>query len=66
MVDKIASTWKERVIYTRQEGTKRIDLGGLYECWLICDMEQSARDNKVRASCLAAKLGKSKEDGIDT
>uniref|UniRef100_A0A2N9J470 Uncharacterized protein n=1 Tax=Fagus sylvatica TaxID=28930 RepID=A0A2N9J470_FAGSY len=38
-VDKIASTWKECVRYTRQEGTKRTDPGGLYEGWVMCDME---------------------------
>jgi hypothetical protein len=41
----------------RQEGTKTTDPGGLYEAWLMCDMEQSERDNKVRALRLAAKLG---------
>ncbi len=57
MVGKIVSTWKECVIYMRQEGTKTTDPGGLYEAWLMCDMEQSERDNKVRALRLAVKLG---------
>jgi hypothetical protein len=38
-----------------------IAIGGLPR-----EMEQSKRDNKVRALRLAVKLGISEEDGIDT
>ncbi len=65
IVDRISSTWGERVIHTKQEGTKRTDSGSLYESWLVYDVEQSERENILRASRLVAKLGNAKEEGVE-
>ena len=50
IVDKIASTWDDLVTHTKQEGIKRIDHGGLYEPWVVYDVEKSVAIFKVHPS----------------
>ena len=65
MMDKIASTWRS-VSYKRgKKGPKR-PIPAAYMNLGSYVISSSERDNKVRALRLAAKLGKSEENRIDT